>query len=163
MENKKCFKCLQEKPISGFYRHKQMADGYLNKCIECAKKDAIENRLANIDYWRAKDRERANLPDRVAKRKEIAERWKNDPELKKRNSELKKAWQEKNAIKRAAHVLTGNAIKYGKLIKQPCEVCGVLEVDAHHDDYTKPMEVRWLCRVHHAEHHKNERERTRNS
>ena len=51
--------------------------------------------------------------------------------------------------------LTLRAIGTGILIRQPCEVCGLEKVDAHHDDYTKPLEVRWLCRKHHNRHHKN--------
>jgi hypothetical protein len=39
----------------------------------------------------------------------------------------------------------------GKLIPKPCEVCGDPKVEKHHDDYTKPLEVRWLCKRHHAQ------------
>lgn len=40
--------------------------------------------------------------------------------------------------------------------KQPCEVCGAEKSEAHHDDYTKPLSVRWLCRSHHRLHHERE-------
>lgn len=37
----------------------------------------------------------------------------------------------------------------GKLIPGPCEMCGGKTVEMHHDDYSKPLKVRWLCRAHH--------------
>ena len=40
--------------------------------------------------------------------------------------------------------------------KQPCEVCGSSCAVAHHDDYTKPLEVRWLCLSHHQKWHKDQ-------
>jgi hypothetical protein len=47
-----------------------------------------------------------------------------------------------------------NAITAGKLTRGPCEACGAAEnVEAHHDDYAKPLDVRWLCRPDHAAHH----------
>ncbi len=55
--------------------------------------------------------------------------------------------------KRKAHIATTNAISSGVLVKQPCEICGELKVQAHHDDYSKPLSVRWLCVKHHFEHH----------
>jgi|GEM_PF-990020 len=65
---------------------------------------------------------------------------------------------EEQKIKRSVRVLTRNYITAGKLIKEPCEVCGTeKDVEAHHDDYNKPLDVRWLCRKHHREHHNNEK------
>lgn len=45
----------------------------------------------------------------------------------------------------------------GKLERGPCEVCGDPQSEMHHDDYSKPLEVRWLCRPCHIAHHEKER------
>jgi ribosomal protein S27AE len=60
-----------------------------------------------------------------------------------------------NPLKRAAHVIVGNAIRSGQLLRQSCEVCSNESAQAHHDDYSKPLDVRWLCTTHHAEWHKH--------
>ncbi len=61
--NKKCFKCDEIKPLSHFYKHKQMSDGHVNKCKECSKKDVKKHRLKNIDRIRKYDRERGSRQD----------------------------------------------------------------------------------------------------
>ena len=63
------------------------------------------------------------------------------------------SWIERNPEKHKAHYTVANAIKSGKLVKQPCEICGNTKVQAHHDDYSKPLEIRWLCTKHHSKHH----------
>lgn len=50
---------------------------------------------------------------------------------------------------------TGMRIKRGLLIPLPCEVCGNKEVEAHHDNYKKTYDIKWLCFKHHREHHIN--------
>ena len=76
------------------------------------------------------------------------------------------------AARQRVRQLTMVAIKKGVLIPEPCEECGYFErknqdivrngkiitfkklgVHAHHDDYSKPLEVRWLCHKHHAAWH----------
>lgn len=45
-------------------------------------------------------------------------------------------------------------VKRGKIKKGACVVCGETEgVEAHHEDYSKPLEVVWYCRKHHIDHH----------
>lgn len=45
------------------------------------------------------------------------------------------------------------AVKSGRLVKSPCRDCGSLDVQAHHKDYSKPLDVIWLCGPHHREEH----------
>lgn len=47
------------------------------------------------------------------------------------------------------------ALRVGKIFKKSCEICGESNAEMHHDDYSKPLEVRWLCRRCHTEWHKN--------
>lgn len=55
--------------------------------------------------------------------------------------------------RRRAAVLTASAMFKGHLVPQPCEVCGHPRTIAHHDDYAKPLDVRWLCGSCHKRHH----------
>lgn len=48
MKTKICFKCGVNKPIDLFYKHPEMKDGHLNKCIECTKRDVRNKYKENI-------------------------------------------------------------------------------------------------------------------
>ena len=70
-------------------------------------------------------------------------------------SERKKQWLSKvSPLVVLAHRAVEYAIANKSLIRLPCEKCGSQKVDAHHDDYLKPLDVRWLCRRHHLEFHR---------
>jgi hypothetical protein len=62
-------------------------------------------------------------------------------------------WRRANPKKYDAHLAVQRAIKAGQLERQACEVCGIEPVDAHHDQYEQPLQVRWLCRRHHIHLH----------
>jgi len=62
-------------------------------------------------------------------------------------------WYARNKLKKTTHGKVCRALKSGKLTRQPCQVCGEMRVQAHHEDYSKPLDVMWLCTKHHAERH----------
>ena len=128
---KKCFKCEKVKILSEFYKHKMMADGHLNKCKDCTRNDVSAHRLENVDRIRAYDRKRgARQP-----------------------TEYLQTYRETHQKAARAHRMVAYHVRAGNLHKQSCEVCGAFIVVAHHDDYDKPLVVRWLCQAHHKQWH----------
>ena len=127
--------CGELLPLSMFYKHSGMLDGYLNKCKECTRTGVTLNRLEKIEKYREYDRERGN----------------------RQSPEYLREYRKANPEKYAAHTSVNNAIRDGKLFKGSCEVCGSDEgIHAHHEDYDKPLEVKWLCPVHHKAEHSNQ-------
>lgn len=114
----------------------------MGKCKDCWKAQVRLRRATNPDV-QAYDRDRAKLPHRKKAAREVVIRWrKENPE----------AYRAQNAV--------NNAIRDGRLPKgEVCEVegCARTDVHAHHDDYTKPLEVRWLCPLHHHRGHAAEK------
>ena len=137
LRSKTCFKCQSEKPSSEFYAHRGMRDGLLGKCKTCTKKDANDNRRKRIDYYRQYDRERAKLPERVALAISVT-----------------RAWRAQDARRAAAHSAVARAIRKGFLYKDSCARCGSINSMAHHEDYSKPLDVVWLCAPCHKQRHK---------
>lgn len=131
MRTKVCFKCDAELPITNFYKHPQMADGHLGKCKACTRYDVRENRKKRVEYYAEYDRKRSKEPARRAKNMASL-----PPE------------------KRKAYYAVHNATARGKIKKMPCEVCGEVKSEAHHHDYSKPLDVMWVCRKHHADIHR---------
>lgn len=69
-------------------------------------------------------------------------------------SEITQRYREKYPEKYLAHRLMRNAIRKKDIIPLPCEVCGKEKVEGHHEDYSKPLDIIWLCKKHHLEAHK---------
>lgn len=63
-------------------------------------------------------------------------------------------WRQRNPEAYLAHLTVQNALRLGVIERQPCEICGAVEFEAHHSDYSRPYDVRWLCRKHHKQEHK---------
>lgn len=128
---KDCSKCLIPKEEGDFYRG-------MKKCKECHKAFVRTAYRKNIEANRDYEKKRFQDPVRRA----AAQRY----------QEKRRA---KNPEKYRARTAVGNAIRDGRLKREPCEVCGQ-KAQAHHEDYQKPLEVRWLCFKHHRAEHGQE-------
>ena len=150
---KVCKECGVEKELGSFYKHSRMLDGHLNKCIECVKTRVKQHRTANLDRVRQYDKSRANQPHRVQARKDYVATEQGKATRKKAGQ----AYNKRYPLKYASHVITSNAIRDGKLVRpEKCSTCDSTEkIEGHHDDYTKPFDVRWLCESCHKEWHRH--------
>lgn len=133
--SKLCRSCNKSKETTEFHARAASKDGLSAKCRECQRE---------YDKSRLKD------PKRMKARRD----YQKTERGKLAHSKACKSWVNKNQIKRAAHIIVGNAIRDGKLKRAPCEVCGGEKSHAHHDDYALPLSVRWLCDYHHNEWHR---------
>lgn len=122
-----------------------MAWGRKPSC-ECGACKKCRHRAYMRSYYRSKapevraamiagrDKERIRRQDR-----ERHERKKNDPQYQRR---------------RRAVAAVNRAIKRGDMVRGECEGCGTdVKVQGHHEDYDRPLDVRWLCAPCHAKEH----------
>lgn len=148
-----CRTCNIDKDVSQFYPSQAGTKGRC-RCKDCCKIYQAEYKLKHPEQVRMWTRKRMR-------------KWReNNPELncersqeqsvkhRERNNSYSRKYSKNNRDKKRAQLIAYYAVKTGKLIPQPCEVCGNPRVEKHHDDYSKPLEVRWLCSMHHHRHHK---------
>jgi hypothetical protein len=80
--------------------------------------------------------------------------YSNSENRQRRNARMRSYSKDPTTLeKRKARWQVSRAIASGRLTRQSCQVCGDTKTEAHHDDYSKPLDVRWLCIQHHHEHH----------
>lgn len=65
------------------------------------------------------------------------------------------------ADKVKARKALNHAIESGKVVAKPCEKCGAEKAQAHHHDYSKPLDVEWLCPKCHSQHHNQKHPETK--
>lgn len=134
MSDKLCRKCKTEQPLSNFYRNASRSGGYEHWCKACKN-----------EYWSRYYRER---------RERYAEYRRNageNPGVFRRRASNAKADRERYPEKYRARNKVHNALRAGRLVKQPCRFCGETKVQAHHEDYSKPLDVIWVCFKCHIE------------
>jgi hypothetical protein len=100
------------------------------KTAHTQQQNKYKKKLMSLGLWK-------NLR---GKRTDQASRWRNNP---------------KNKIKKYAHQQVWKALKKGLLKKDICQICKTDKyVCGHHPDYSRPLEVIWLCNLHHYQLHK---------
>lgn len=134
---KTCRKCTEAKPVESFYEHPKMRDGRLNVCMECVRQRVSAHYQETRSERAAYERKRQQNPERRAKNRIYA---------KNRRAQHPEKHQARTAV--------NNAIRDGKIKRLPCQRCGATQrVQAHHHDYSKPLDVEWLCfKCHRQEH-----------
>lgn len=130
---RECISCKKSKEENEFHKK---GNGFQSNCKLCMK-----------EYTKA----------RYLKKKEhilsLARQYKQSEKGKNIQNACQNRTKAKYPEKRQARIKVTNAIRLGKLIKQPCEKCGKEKAEAHHDDYSKPLDIRWLCSFHHKQLH----------
>lgn len=173
MSDKKCCRCKETKAISEFGKDRSNKTGYSWRCKICQRlamneyrnrqtlEDKARVREQMRDYYRAnkeqigeynKKYRSENLEKESARMKE----WRRNNVQKARD--YSKRQRLKDVEKARLHERAHNAVRYaigkGALTRGPCEVCGATrKIEGHHSDYSKPLEVQWLCKKHHKQLH----------
>lgn len=135
MNTKICVVCLEEKSLDRFEKKPSNRDGRRNNCYRCRNK--MKRKSPSYRKYRAK-------MTRVRYQKNPAYREK----VLKRLAENKRRFP----FKQRAREYVKKAIKAGRLVRLPCP-CGNPRSHGHHEDYSKPLEVTWLCASCHMRLH----------
>jgi hypothetical protein len=146
---KTCFKCSRTLPLSEFYRHPRMGDGHLGKCKDCAKADVAEAYRIKVSTPQGLAQERQRSREKYY-RLGYAEKYRGN------SRRYQASYNARNPEKAKARQIFGNAVRDGKLVRpDTCQECGAGGViHGHHRDYSKPLEVMWLCVPCHGLQHR---------
>lgn len=134
---KKCSFCKRHKNKNQFNKDKTTRDGLRYICKDC--------NLELVRSWRKRNRDK----DRQYQ-KDYFSSEKGKLAKKRANKKLRA----KRPVAIRANAIVNRAVNKGLISKRPCEICQSDDrVQKHHDDYSKPLDVRWLCYLHHKQVH----------
>ena len=145
---KPCAKCRRPLDASQFHRREASTDGLQSVCKGCqhqyaANHKARKREISTACRWR-------NIEHRREYEKQWNRSWREaNPDASVAQTQRYKM---RNPGKESAHREVEKALTSGVLVKPKyCEWCERnRKLDATHGDYTKPLDVTWLCRPCHA-------------
>lgn len=117
-------------------------------------KDPIQKKIYQAKWWVSE----AGLKYRESVRElknQQHKKYRKSPKGKIVSINTAKRMREKYPEKHSARAKLRYAVKVGKVKRLPCEECGDVKSHGHHPDYSKPLEVIWLCITHHRQKHDN--------
>lgn len=129
--------------------HNENRDEILRKQREHYHKNKLERqRKSAIKRRNPEERKKASLRTKEWNQKNPG-----------RQAKVVAEWKKQNPKKSAIHSLVLYAVRVGILIRNEiCESCGIkCKTQGHHEDYEKPLEVKWLCAICHGEKHRKHR------
>lgn len=142
-----CTVCKIEKTLSCFSKHSQCLYGVSPRCRICISKEGkLWRQTEAYKKWKDGYRETYN-----ANHKRFSQTEKGKKLQKKKEKKARRLYPEKATAREKLRY----AVRSGKINREPCVVCGKKNGEGHHEDYSKPLEVVWLCGIHHRERHKN--------
>lgn len=148
-----CKVCDHEKSLNEY--NVWSSGGTKSYCKTCEQQKDRDYRAKNREALLEIDRIRNQRPDRKEYRREY---FKTE-----RGRKVHKQCYARSLVKHPDKIRArrdvSNALKKGLLIKKPCVECGEANSQAHHEDYSKPLEVVWFCFPCHTNHHNKERMR----
>lgn len=148
-----CICCCLRKPLDAFYTHPKMRDGRLNKCKSCCKEYQKQRREDLSFRYLDNQRRKRRYEDNIQSERNCRRTYQVSLRGSIVHTKATRKWRVNNPEKYKAHVVVGNALRDGKLKKGKCRGCGSLDVHAHHEDYSRPLEVVWLCDSCHKNRH----------
>ncbi len=117
----------------------------VRKCVQCGAQGGIEA------FRRRRDAKTLDSWCRACQCK--SQRGRSSPTRRLAPS-VYSEYKKRNPQKAAAHRIVRNAIRRGEMQRLACQECGDPKAQAHHADYSKPLDVKWLCHKCHKKEHR---------
>lgn len=153
---KTCSKCQIPFPSAAFSKDASRADGLQNKCKACRRNRYIAHRREEILYAAAYIAKHA---DRIYPLKRAYNKANRKPVTPEMRQQYTMRHQSRHPEKVQARRLLRNAVKSGRIAKPgACSEClqayPKAQIHGHHEDYSKPYDVTWLCATCHGRQHR---------
>src|SRR5687768_13651599 len=170
-ETKQCRKCGISKPLCDFQSPPPSKPHGYSRCRACMNETIRIKRQNSAEFrakrakdclrWREKNPEHVlayrktyettNREARLAMQRIHSAKYRKLPGRKEEHNRAVKRYLERHPERHKARMKVMIELRAGRMTRQPCQICGEPKTQAHHDDYSKPLDVRWLCVRHHGE------------